>query len=252
MKQTIYFILILFFVILLNSCAKKQYAIKSVNGYLVEMNDGFDDRDGATMSSIVQPYKIELDTRMNTVVGEAVKSLTKEGPQSILANFTADALHELATDIWGPIDFAIINNGGIRTTINQGSVTIGNLYEIYAFENTLVRIEITGETVKELFTNFAQKKMEGFSKSIRLVVKDKDIASLSIGGRPLDEKAIYKVATVDYLAEGNDGMEVLKQATTYIDSNIILRNAMIAYIKNLTSANKLIDANADERLDYKE
>jgi len=252
MKQTKFFIGIIFFIIVLNACAKKQYEIKSVNGYLVEMNNAYDDRDGAKMSSIIQPYKIKLDARMNTIVGEAAKSLTKAGEQSVIANFTADAMYEYATDIWGPIDFAIINNGGIRTTINQGPVTIGNLYEIYAFENTLVLIDLTGKAVKELFASLALKKMEGFSKSIKLVIKDKAIESFTIGGSALDEEAIYKVATVDYLAEGNDGMAALTLSTGYKDSNIVLRDAMIEYIKNLTLENKLIDANADERLDYKE
>jgi 5''-nucleotidase/2'',3''-cyclic phosphodiesterase and related esterases len=252
MKQTKYLIGIIFFVFTLNACAKKQYVIKNVDGFLVEMNNTYDDRDGAKMSSFVQSYKIKLDERMNTTVGEAAKSLTKTGSQSILANFTADAMQEYATEIWGPIDFAIINNGGLRTTINQGPIAISNLYEVYVFENTLVLVDLKGNAVKELFAGFARNKMEGFSKSIRLVLKDKAIESITIGGKPLDENATYKIATVDYLAEGNDSMEAFKQAAGYTNSNIILRDAMIEYVKKLTSENILIDANMDERLDVKE
>jgi 2',3'-cyclic-nucleotide 2'-phosphodiesterase (5'-nucleotidase family) len=85
-----------------------------------------------------------------------------------------------------------------------------------------------------------------------LVIRDKAIESVTIGGNPLDEKATYRVVTVDYLAEGNDNMEALTQATGYTDSHIMIRDAMTTYIKKLTSENKLIDANADERLYIKE
>jgi len=252
MRQTIFLARIIVVIIALSSCAKKQYEIAGVNGYLVEMNNTYDDHDGAKMAALVRPYKTQLDTEMNTVVGEAAKSLIKRGAQSVLANFTADAMQAFGTELWGHVDFAIINNGGLRTTINQGPVTIGNLYEVYAFENALVLLDLTGAAVKELFAGFAQKKMEGFSKSVSLALKDKAIETITIGGKPLDEKAIYKVVTVDYLAEGNDGMEAFKQATGYTNSNIIIRDAMIAYIKKLTSNNQLIDANPDERLIVKE
>ena len=237
---------------LLTACCKKQYGIKSVNGYLVEMNDRLDNRANPEMLSLVQFYKTKLDAEMNEVIGKADQALTKAGTQSVLANFTADAMHEYATGLWGPVDFAVINNGGLRTTLNQGAVTTGNLYEIYAFENELVLLELPGKAVKQLFDAFAQKKMEGFSKNLRLTLKNQSVESITIGGKPLDEAAIYRVVTVDYLAEGNDGMEAFRQATNYTDSNITLRDAMIEYIKKLTAENKTIHAQPDDRIEIKE
>lgn len=252
MKRVKLLLGVVLLLVVLNACARKQYVIKSVDGYLVEMNNTYDDGDEAKMSALIRPYKVKLDAEMNTVIGEAAKSLTKTGTQSVLANFTADAMLAFATELWGPVDFAVINNGGLRTTINQGPVTIGNVYEVYAFDNTLVLLDLPGAAVKELFTHFAQKKMDGFSKSVSLVLKDKAVESITIGGRLLDEKAVYKVVTVDYLAEGNDGMDALTQATGYVDSHIMIRDAMIASMRKLTSANKLIDATPDERLDIKD
>ena len=244
--------LLLVFLFLLNACARKQYVLKSANGCLVEMNSRFDNRANPEMLFLVQTYKAKLDSKMNEVIGETVQSLTNSGVQSLLANFTADAMQEYAGGLWGPVDFAVINRGGIRTTLNQGAVTISNLYEIYVFENRLVLLELPGSAVKQLFAGFAKRTMEGFSKSIQLKVKNNTIESLTIGGKPLDEKATYRIVTVDYLAEGNDGMEVLTKATQYTDSNIILRNAMIEYIKKLTAEDKKIYAIPDDRIEIKE
>lgn len=242
------FLLILF---LFAGCAKKQYVIKSANGYLVEMNNRFDSVIDPEMSSLVQKYKSKLNLEMNEVIGEAPQTLTKTGTQSVLANFTADAMQEYATGLWGAVDFAVINNGGLRTTLNQGNITVGDVYEIYPFENRLVLLELSGKAVKQLFESFIKYKMEGFSKNVQLILKDKSIESLTIGGKPLDEKATYRAVTVDYLAEGNSGMEAFTQATHYTDSNIILHDAMIEYIKKLTAENKKIYATPDDRIEIK-
>ena len=252
MRKVNLIVLLTVFLFLLNSCAKKQYAIKSINGYLVEMNSSFDKHPDPDMLSLVQTYKNQLDAEMHEVIGEATQALTKSGTQSVLANFTADAMQEYAAGLWGPVDFAVINNGGLRTTLNKGPVTVGNLYEIYVFENCLVLLELHGKAVKQLFDVFAKNKMEGFSKNVRITLKNNTIESLTIGGKPLNEETTYRVVTVDYLAEGNDGMDALKQATNYTDSNIVLRNAMIEYIKKLTAENKKIYATADDRIEIKE
>ena len=240
------------FLLFLNACAKKQYTIKSVDGYLVEMNNRFDSSPDPEMLSLVNYYKHKLDEEMHEIVGEAAQALTKSGQQSVLANFTADAMHEYGAGLWGPVDLAVINNGGLRTTLNQGKITIGNLYEIYTFDNCLVLLELSGKSVERLFDDFSQKKIEGFSKNVVLTLKNNAIETMTVGGKLLDENATYRLVTVDYLAEGNDGMDALKQATKYTDSGIILRDAMIEYIKKLTANNIIINAKPDGRIEIKD
>jgi len=252
MKKVSSILSLLIVLLLLNACAKKQYVIKSADGYLVEMNSRFDNRADLKMRSIIETYKGRMDAEMNEIIGEAAQPLTKSGKQSLLASFTADAMQDYITGIYGAVDFAVINNGGLRTVLNQGSITIGKLYEIYAFENCIVVLELQGKAVKQLFDAFAQKTVEGFSKSVRLTINNKNVESLVINGRPLDENAVYKVVTVDYLAEGNDGMEALKQATNCTDFDFTLREMMIEYIKKLTAENKVIYAQPDDRIEIKE
>ena len=243
------FLIVLF---LFSACAKKQYMMKSADGYLVEMNSSFDKNPNPKMLSIVQSYKNRMDAEMNEIIGEATEAITKFGTQSLLASFTTDAMQEYVKDVYGTVDFAVVNNGGLRTTLNKGPITVGNMFEIYAFENGIVVLELQGKYVKQLFEVFAQKTIEGFSKSVKFTIKNKNVESLIINGRPLDENATYKVVTVDYLAEGNDGMEALKFATKYTDLNITLRNMMINYIKKLTAENKKVYATPDNRIEIKE
>jgi 2',3'-cyclic-nucleotide 2'-phosphodiesterase (5'-nucleotidase family) len=229
-------------------CAPKHYTIKSVEGSPVEMNSDWDGKNSSKMDNVVQLFKTKLDDAMNLEIGVAAQTLEKGLPQGLLNNFTADAMQDYGTELWGTIDFAVINNGGIRTTLNEGPVTVGNIFEIFPFENSFVLIELPGKAVKAFFDFVANHGGEGLSKGIELVIKNQTVQSLKIGGIPLDENKTYKVATINYLAEGNDKMVAFKQATKYIDSNIMIRDVLIEYIQNLTAANKKIDSKLDIRI----
>jgi 2',3'-cyclic-nucleotide 2'-phosphodiesterase (5'-nucleotidase family) len=217
----------------------------------IEMDSTWDLEANPAMIALVESYKTILDSEMNTPVGTAAQTLVKGYPQSLLTNFTADAIQQIAEELMGDIDFAVMNVGGLRSTLNQGTITLGNLYEIYSFDNRLVVLELPGKAVKEFFDFIAYHGGQGLSKSIQLVVNKREIESLKINGQMLDENKTYRVATIDYVAEGNDGMVAFKQAMGSIDSNETLRDLMIQYVKKLTVNNQEANATIDDRITIK-
>jgi 2',3'-cyclic-nucleotide 2'-phosphodiesterase (5'-nucleotidase family) len=248
MKKVKFFVSIFVAAVLLTACAKKHYAIKSAEVSRIEMDGSWDIKTYSKMNELVHSFKTKLSEEMNVEIGASAQTLVKGLPQSPLTNFTADALQDYGSEFWGKVDFAVINVGGIRTILNEGTITVGNIFEVYPFDNHLVLVELQGKSVKELFDFVAKHGGEGLSKGIELVIKDQKIKSLKIGGQPLDENKIYRVTTINYVAEGNDGMTAFTQAVKYIDSDIMLRDAMIKYIKNLTTEKKLVDAKLDNRI----
>jgi 2',3'-cyclic-nucleotide 2'-phosphodiesterase (5'-nucleotidase family) len=247
MKKTRLFFSV-FSLCLLLACTPKQYAVKSIADTHVEMNSHYDVPANPQVTAMIATYKTQMEAEMNQPIGEAAQTLVKGYPQSLLGNFTADAIQELAAERWGKVDFAVMNVGGMRSTLNAGTITIGNLYEIYSFDNRLVLLELPGKAVKEFFNYIAERGGQGLSHSVEVVVKNHAVESLKINGELLDEKAVYRVGTIDYLAEGNDGMVAFKQATKYLDSNETLRDAMIQYVRSLTAKNQKADAKMDTRI----
>jgi 2',3'-cyclic-nucleotide 2'-phosphodiesterase (5'-nucleotidase family) len=241
-------LLILILICFLSACAQNRYVVRSMESTHVAMDSTWDLKANPAMVALVESYKTSLDAEMNTPVGTAAQTLVKGFPQSLLTNFTADAILQIAEESYGDIDFAVMNVGGLRSTLNKGTITLGNLYEIYSFENRLVVLELPGKAVKEFFDFIASHGGQGLSKSIRLVAKNREMESLTINGKPLDENKTYRVATIDYLAEGNDGMVAFKQATGSIDSNETLRDLMIQYVKKLTANNQEANATIDDRI----
>jgi 2',3'-cyclic-nucleotide 2'-phosphodiesterase (5'-nucleotidase family) len=235
-------------VILLTACAQKQYVVKNVEVTRIEMDSTWEPAANAGMWTLVNSLKAKMTAETQTVIGSANRTLIKGKPQSLLSNFTADAIFDYASGLWGPVDFAAANIGGIRNTLNQGQITIGNMYEIFPFNNRIVLLELQGKAVKEFFDSIAGAGGECLSKNIEVIIKDKAVNSLKIGGKVVDDGKIYRIATLDYLAEGNDRMEALLKAVKITDSNILLRDAMIEFIKKQTEENKAIDSNLDNRI----
>ncbi|GHV22557.1 5'-nucleotidase [Clostridia bacterium] len=230
------------------SCTQSRYVVQSIESTHIEMDSVWDSKANPAMVALVESYKAIADSEMNTPLGTAAQTLVKGFPQSLLSNFTADAMQEIAEELAGDIDFAVMNMGGLRSTLNQGVITLENMYEVYPFDNQLVVLELPGKAVKEFFDFIASHGGQGLSKSIRLVAKKRNVESLKINGQPLDKNKTYRVATIDYLAEGNDGMVAFKQATGYIDSNETLRDLMIQYVKKLTANNQEANATIDNRI----
>ncbi|MDR2683085.1 MAG: 5'-nucleotidase C-terminal domain-containing protein [Dysgonamonadaceae bacterium] len=238
----------LLLVCLLSACGQGKYVVRSIESSHIGIDSVWDAQADPGMVALVASYKTRLDAQMNTPIGVAAQILQKRYPQSLLSNFTADAMLQTAETLWGNIDFSVMNMGGLRAPLNQGPITLGSMYETYPFENRMVLLELPGTAVKDFFDFIAFHGGQGLSGTIALVIKNRAVESLAIGGKPLDERKTYRVATIDYLAEGNDGMVALQQATKTEDSNKQLREWMIEYVKTLTANNTEINATIDNRI----
>ena len=66
--------------------------------------------------------------------------------------------------------------------------------------------------MKHLFENIAVRLGEGVSGIQLEISKDGKLLQASIAGKPVEDDRDYTVATIDYLADGNDGMTAFLQA----------------------------------------
>jgi 2',3'-cyclic-nucleotide 2'-phosphodiesterase (5'-nucleotidase family) len=238
-------ILTLFF----TACTSKHYVVSTVEGSWALMDSSWDRRVDPAFSQLILSYKQQLEAEMNQVIGEAAQPMQNGFPQSLLTNLTSDALKQFGETTTGqPFDFAVTNVHGHRSSLNRGPITIGNMFEIYSFDNLVVMLELDGKAVRELFEYYAWRGGEGLSTGVELVIHDGKIASLEVGGKPVDEQRIYKVVTLDYLAEGNDGMTAFQQAKSLQNTGITLRDVMIDYVKQCTAAGKKVDSVLDNRI----
>ena len=237
----------LVFAALLSSCAVKTYQIQSIEGSAVEIDSNFDKHANPQMIELLDRYKVELDKQMSVVIGEAARTLTKTAPEYELVFLTSDAMKQFGdSNTAEGVDLSFVNVGGHRTALNKGVITVGSIYEIYSFDNALVYVDLKGEYLAKIFAQFAQTSPQGFSSNVQLTIQEGKVVSCLINGQQIDDNKIYKIITLDYLAEGNDGMDELKNASSVSLSGVLLRDMMINYVEQHATKGEKVDFFAKE------
>jgi 2',3'-cyclic-nucleotide 2'-phosphodiesterase (5'-nucleotidase family) len=117
------------------------------------------------------------------------------------------------------------------------------------FENELVVLELKATDLLTILTKIVGDGGEGVS-NVRIDVQNGKIASLFIGGKPFDETRTYRIATMDYLADGNSGMTPFKNAIKRTDTHLKIRDAYISQIEKLTAQGKAVTSQLDGRIRY--
>lgn len=224
-----------------------KHSIISMSGTIVEMNK--EQGTNQEMQAFVNKYKVSLDKEMTEVIGKSDEFMQYKRPESLLTNFTSDVMKKYG-DMHVPngADVAFVNVNGHRANLPKGEITLGNLYEIYSFDNTVSFLELKGEDLSKIFDSYARIGGAGISSNARLLVKDKKIVSATLDGKPIDPNKIYNVVTIDYLADGNDNMTAFKNAVKIVDTGITLRDVMIDYVRKQTAEGKTLTSKIDGRI----
>jgi 5'-nucleotidase/UDP-sugar diphosphatase len=134
--------------------------------------------------------------------------------ESNLGNFLADVYRQALG-----ADCALLNSGGIRsdTTYGPGDLTKKDVLSILPFENTLVKVRLTGAHIKRLLEHgvsvagqedgrFPQVSGLSFTYDARLAVGSR-LSSVELGGKALDPLNSYTIAVNAYLLGGGDGYD---------------------------------------------
>lgn len=232
------------------SCAS-HYEVANVNRSRILIDKRYDQPKDADAERFIAPFRAKVDSVMSPVVGTAARYLDKYQPESPLSNLMADIL------LWGakPFDehpdFAVYNIGGIRAAFAKGNVTYGDVLDVAPFENKICFCTLTGEKVTELFRQMADFGGQGVSHGVEAVMdKDNKLVSLKINGKEIEPQREYRIATLDYVAEGNDRMLAFKSKTKVnspVDEKNNVRYIIINYFKEMAAEGKAVDATVENR-----
>lgn len=178
------------------------------------------------IDNLVQPYKEELNKTMKEIIGFSPAFVRKKKPSSALGNFMADATLEAAKLLNPEVSICLLNYGGIRSTLDSGDITLGDVYQLMPFENELVLLKFPLHFIDTLRSFVASKGGEPLAIEWTSVP---NVITTEKGATPY-----FILVTNDYMANGGDNYALLMQATQRQDTGIKIRDALIAHIKNNT------------------
>ncbi len=137
-----------------------------------------------------------------------------------MGNLVADAILDRVKDQGVTIVFQ--NGGGLRASIDQGVVTMGEVLTVLPFQNTLATFQLGGKDIVAALENGLSQLEEGagrfaqvaglkysFDKSAPVGSRVKSVEVMENGAwARIDENKDYLVATNNYVRQGGDGYKI--------------------------------------------
>ncbi|CDI10519.1 5'-nucleotidase C-terminal domain-containing protein [Agrobacterium pusense] len=203
--------------------------------------------DEATLKRIDE-LKAPIEALKAKVVG------TSEGPiegdrkicrvkECSMGNLVADATLARVKDQGVTIAFA--NSGGLRSSIDGGDVSMGEVLTVLPFQNTVATFQLKGEDIRAALENGVSQIDDGAGRFMQVSgMKYSFDRSKPAGSRvvsvevkegdafvPLDPAKTYIVAANNYVRTGGDGFKVFAtKAINAYDFGPNLEEAVAAYI----------------------
>ena len=215
----------------------KNGVVVDFKGKLISISGYTEDPEAV---KLLKPYKDQVELVSADEIG-VTSPIVLENPRSngddtkpsvrknetILGNLITDGMLEKANKYTDKkVIMALQNGGGIRTTINEGPITVGEVIEVLPFGNTLAIMDITGAELKEAFelsvgkypvenggflhvsgakVEFDSSKLAG-ERIVSISYKDENGKYIEI-----EADKTYTVATNAFTAKGGDSYDVFKK-----------------------------------------
>ncbi len=157
-------------------------------------------------------------------------------------------------------DISIQNGGGVRVDFPPGKITVQDIYTVLPFKNTLVQLNATGFEIKAALEDAVEGVVGpalntgcypytgglrwnlDLNKPKGARFSNFEIRTAEGTYQPFALNKTYKVATISFLADGNDSYTSLKNITgeRRVDVGLDYAEAFLQYIKRLPGSNKVL------------
>ena len=223
MKKS-FFIVLALCSLCLAACQQPTKTVVSATTEALRIDSTLDAIQDQEYNAYLEPTREELDRIMGVQLGFAKEDMWVDSPECPMLNWATDALWEAAKKVYpGKVDIAIVNMGGMRCSWPAGPITRGHVFKLMPFENELVVLTLKGSDVIELCESFARYGAQGVA-GMRVTIIDNQLANVTVGGKAVNPKALYTIATSDYLSGGTDHMTALTHHVDYWKSELKIRD----------------------------
>lgn len=195
------------------------------------------------MLDFLRPYQEKGKAQLDVKIGEINGKL--EGDRNVvrfqqtnLGRLIATAHMERAK-----ADFAVMNSGGVRDSIEAGDVTYKDVLTVQPFANILTYTDMSGKEVMDYLNAVATKPVDSGAYAqfagISMTVADGKVSNVFIGGKQLNLDKTYRFTVPSFNAAGGDGYPKLQNHPGFVNTGFV--DAEI--LKDYLESNSPIDVN---------
>lgn len=229
------------------SCDFNSSSDTGIDGKRLAITDSIE--ADSEIADFIRPFKEHLNSTLDSTLAHNPMDLSKsDGDLNTgIGNLMADIVMEQANPVFNSrtgknIDVVLLNQGGIRSSLNKGNVSTRSAYGLMPFENEIVIAELSAEKILEMLNYLEKSKTAHPLSGIQITVdKNYETTEVLIQGEEIDSSATYLVATSDYLQQGGDNMNFLKDPVELYNVDYKIRNAIIDYFHKVDTIKTGID-----------
>lgn len=216
----------------------------------VHIDSTFDDIRDLRATETIARYSAQVEPLME-IVGYSEDEYNGKRPESPLSDFAVDVIREKAQEKTGrKVDLALTNFGGIRTSLPKGAVRVYDIFSIFPFDNNIVVFDVKGSDLRRFLDQMiARRRVEALS-GVRMEIAGREAVKLEVAGAPIDDGRIYTFATINFLMDGGDGVTLSDIAFNREDTDVLIRDAIVEYLKAQMDRGEKISLHTDGRLKY--
>jgi len=179
----------------------------------------------AEMVAFLQPYQEKGKAQLEGKIAETNGTLVGERnivrfKQTNLGRLIASA-HMARTNA----DFAVMNSGGVRASIDAGDVTYKDVLTVQPFGNAITTNDMSGAEVLDYLNVVATKPVDSGAYAqfagISMTVADGKVSNVMIGGKPLDMAKTYRFTVPSFNAAGGDGYPKLTANPGHVNTGFV-------------------------------
>ena len=197
-----------------------------------------------TTKASFDKFSEELNPIMSEVVGKTDIELThdRKNPDSyvsVLGYLISDIIRK---DVDAQI--GVVNSGGVRVNIPKGDITMGKMYEVLPFDNTIIKTTLTGEQLKRVLNNGIANESIGWVETAGVQVEidlskpfgDRINNIYLENGEKVEMDKEYTVATIDFIFDGGDKYD-FSGAKDTVNTYVPMRDVVVDYLKSSGNIN---------------
>lgn len=220
----------------------------------------------AEVQALVDAWRGPFEEFAAEVIGVTENELDQTTCQQgdcLLGQVMADAMLEyrLNQTVGLPArpDFAFINAGGVRATIDAGEITRGEVLTSFPFGNAIVELTLTGAQLWDILEGAVSRINQNNGRPITSWFQISDnieilynpdrqpgeiLRRVTIGGELIEEDRQYRVVTLDFLAGGGDNFFTPTRDFVILDTQ---DEVLVGYIRAKTPLTNSLQARVTAR-----
>ena len=189
--------------------------------------------DPAVLETL-KSFTADVDKEMGRVIGESAVDLgfSDTGLDSGIGNWFTDAMRRQSGT-----DAAFQNTAGIRADMKKGPVRVRDIFQVMPFENTIVKLTMTGEQLRRLMADNlrggrSKLQVSGLTVRFRNTPQGPQEIVIERDGKAVGPEDKLTVATNNYLTTGGSGGKAFSEAGKSEDTMVPVRDILLKDIQD--------------------